>query len=143
MLSFETTEISLSAGRSRGFLVWPRLLAVAKVGAEDAGSSLQEEYVLEHMPDILTTLRNSNAALRWLLLHGKGTQRRLRAAVASAEPGHEDLLCLLLDIANLEEEVPPPDQRFTESVFYSYILSVSIQNSKSSSQSPSLPDSLR
>lgn len=61
--------------------------------------------MLEHMPDILGSLRNSNATLRWLLLHGIGTQRKLRAAVASAAPPGEELLALLLDIAQLEFEV--------------------------------------
>jgi hypothetical protein len=66
---------------------------------------LQEEYVLEHMASILTILRNSNVALRWLLLHSWGAQKKLRGAVTNAAPQGDDLLTLLLGIAELESEV--------------------------------------
>lgn len=63
---------------------------------------------MEHMASILAILRNSNVALRWLLLHSWGAQKKLRAAVASASPPGDDLLTLLLGIAQLESEVHGP-----------------------------------
>ena len=64
--------------------------------------------MLEHMDSILGILRNSNVALRWLLLHSWGAQKKLRAAVTGASPPGDDLLTLLLQIAQLEAEVGPP-----------------------------------
>ena len=61
--------------------------------------------MLEHMESILGILRNSNVALRWLLLHSWGAQKKLRAAVAGASPPADDLLTLLLQIEQLEAEV--------------------------------------
>ena len=60
--------------------------------------------MLEHMSDILASLRTSNVSLRWLLLQSSGSQKKLRAAVASAAPPGNDLLTLLLEISQLEDE---------------------------------------
>ena len=65
---------------------------------------MQEEYLLEHMADILASLRTSNVSLRWLLLQSSGSQKKLRAAVASAAPPGNDVLTLLLEISQLEDE---------------------------------------
>ena len=66
---------------------------------------VQEEHVLQHIPEILNCLRNGNVALRWLLLHTAGSQKKLRSAVAAAAPAGDELLSLLLDIALLEFQV--------------------------------------
>ena len=67
--------------------------------------TLQEEYVLEHMGEILSVLRNGNVNLRWLMLQSSGSHKKLRAAVTSAMPESGSLLTLLLGVAQLENEV--------------------------------------
>ena len=61
--------------------------------------------MLHHMDEILTALRSANVALCWLMLHGAGGHRKLRAAVEAAAPSPASLLGLLLDTAVLEFEV--------------------------------------
>ena len=60
---------------------------------------------MEHMAEKLTLLRSGNVSLRWLLLQSSGTQRKLKAAVANARPQGNELLTLMLGIAELEHEV--------------------------------------
>lgn len=57
------------------------------------------------MTDILSILRNGNVSLRWLFLQSSGVQKKLRAAVVSAMPKGNELLTLLLVIAQLEHKV--------------------------------------
>ena len=66
---------------------------------------IQEEYVLEHMGEILSVLRNGNVNLRWLMLQSSGSHKKLRAAVTSSMPENSSLLTLLLGVAQLENEV--------------------------------------
>jgi hypothetical protein len=64
--------------------------------------------VLQRAGEVLGLLRQCGVALRWLLLHTAGRQKRLRAAVVAAAPPPDHLLGLLLDTALLEYEVPSP-----------------------------------
>lgn len=69
--------------------------------------AVQEEYVLEHTPDILAALRQANVSLRWLLLHSFSRHRKLKAAVKSVLPAESEQLKLVLQIAQLEYQVVP------------------------------------
>ena len=68
--------------------------------------AVQEEYVLEHIAELLDCLRSCNVTLRWLLLHAATRHRKLRPIVAAAAAEPPDaLLGLLLDTALVESRV--------------------------------------
>jgi hypothetical protein len=51
----------------------------------------------------MSTLREANATLRWLLLHSHGAAGgRLRAAFESRAPPAEQIVAVMLDTAELE-----------------------------------------
>ena len=66
--------------------------------------------MLEHTPDILAALCQANVSLRWLLLHSFSRHRKLKAAVKSVLPAESEQLKLVLQIAQLEYQVVPPQQ---------------------------------
>lgn len=68
---------------------------------------LTQEFVLSNMGSLVACLRDSNIALRWLLLHQNTTTKKLKDVVmAVGGAGSSDmLLSLILDTATLEFEL--------------------------------------
>ncbi|KAK9792689.1 hypothetical protein WJX73_001305 [Symbiochloris irregularis] len=83
--------------------LWPKLQAQLDVYVRHR--SLEGDFIVSHMGDLLACLRACNASLRWSLLHLSGTQKKLRAAVSAHGPSVDAILALLLDTAVLEHEV--------------------------------------
>lgn len=65
---------------------------------------LTQEFVLSNMSSLVACLRDSNIALRWLLLHQNSTNKKLKDLVMAAV-STDMLLTLILDTAALEFEL--------------------------------------
>ncbi|EKX49139.1 hypothetical protein GUITHDRAFT_85883 [Guillardia theta CCMP2712] len=65
---------------------------------------LVEEFILDQGHKILNCLRNSNAAIRWTMLHRNCKNKKLRDVI-SAGPNPEKILLLLMRTAQLEFKV--------------------------------------
>lgn len=68
---------------------------------------LTQEFVLSNMTSLVACLRDSNIALRWLLLHQNATNKKLKDVVVAVggAGGSDMLLSLILDTATLEFEL--------------------------------------
>ncbi|KJE94402.1 strumpellin, variant [Capsaspora owczarzaki ATCC 30864] len=70
---------------------------------------LVEEYVLDHIPKLMSCMRDCNVTLRWLMLHtneaaaeGSTRSRKIRELVLAAGFNHRDLFQLLLNTSQFE-----------------------------------------
>ena len=63
---------------------------------------LTDQYVLRHMDDVMAVLRNCNVALQWTLLHSTTRNRKLLDAMHNHAPAADDVLGMLLDVADVE-----------------------------------------
>jgi WASH complex subunit strumpellin len=65
---------------------------------------LTEEYILDNINKLLSCLRNCNVCLRWLILHRKSEQKKIRDIVVDPKIGAdpEEVLLLLLNTAQFE-----------------------------------------
>ncbi|KAG0609828.1 hypothetical protein M758_7G016900 [Ceratodon purpureus] len=68
---------------------------------------LTQEFVLSNMATLVACLRDSNIALRWLLLHQNTTNKKLKEMVVAVggANGSDLLLSLILETATLEFEL--------------------------------------
>lgn len=66
---------------------------------------LTQEFVLSNNTSLVACLRDSNIALRWLLLHQNTTNKKLKDVVVAVAGGSDMLLSLILDTATLEFEL--------------------------------------
>ena len=66
--------------------------------------TLQEEFVLDHVKDLLNVLRESNFTLKWIMLHSRSKNKKLREIVTE---GHkpEDLVELMLLLSKFENSL--------------------------------------
>jgi WASH complex subunit strumpellin len=63
---------------------------------------LTDQYVLRHMDDVMGVLRHCNVALQWTLLHSTTRNRKLLDAMHNHAPAADDVLGMLLDVADVE-----------------------------------------
>lgn len=65
---------------------------------------LQEEFVLDHVKDLLNVLRESNIACKWLMLHKHCKNKKFREVVEGgmSESFENNILTLLLNLSKFE-----------------------------------------
>ena len=62
---------------------------------------LLEEFVLDHVKELLNCLRDGNVTMRWIMIHKHCKNKRFREII---EQGYkkEDLVSLLLNLSKFE-----------------------------------------
>ncbi len=67
---------------------------------------LQEEFVLDHVKDLLNVLRESNIACKWLMLHKHCKNKKFREVVEAGmvDTFDNNILTLLLNLSRFEHQ---------------------------------------
>jgi hypothetical protein len=63
--------------------------------------TLQEEFVLDHVKELMNCLRDANVTIRWIMLHRHCKNKKFKEII-EAGCKKEDLVTILLNLSKFE-----------------------------------------